>query len=66
MIDGIRAVLNFWFAPSSKAHWFEPSPGFDRAVAEQLGEPHRRAASGDLEKWQSCAEGCLALCILLD
>ena len=66
MIDGIREVLDFWFAPSSKAHWFEPSEAFDRAVAERLGELHRRAASGDLENWRSCAEGCLALCILLD
>jgi uncharacterized protein (DUF924 family) len=64
MIDGIREVLDFWFAPSSKAHWFEPSEGFDGAVAEH--ELHLRAASGDLENWQSCAPGCLALCILLD
>jgi uncharacterized protein (DUF924 family) len=66
MIDGIREVLDFWFAPSAKAHWFEPSEAFDRAVAEHLGNPHRRAASGDLEAWQTCARGCLALCILLD
>jgi uncharacterized protein (DUF924 family) len=66
MIDGIREVLDFWFAPSSKVHWFEPSEAFDRAVAERLGELHRHAASGDLEKWRSCAEGCLASCILLD
>jgi uncharacterized protein (DUF924 family) len=66
MIDAIRVVLDFWFAPSSKAHWFEPSEGFDRAVAGHLGELHLRAASGSLKSWQSCAEGCLALCILLD
>jgi uncharacterized protein (DUF924 family) len=66
MIDAIRDVLDFWFAPSSKAHWFEPSAGFDRVVAEHLGELHLRAASGDLENWQSCADGCLALCLLLD
>jgi uncharacterized protein (DUF924 family) len=66
MIDAIREVLDFWFAPSSKAHWFEPSAAFDRAVAEHLGELHRRAARGALEDWQSCASGCLALCILLD
>jgi uncharacterized protein (DUF924 family) len=66
MIDAIREVLDFWFASSSKAHWFEPSEGFNRAVAERLGELHLRADSGDLENWQSCADGCLALCILLD
>jgi uncharacterized protein (DUF924 family) len=66
MVDAIREVLDFWFAPSSKAHWFEPSEGFDRTVAGHLGELHRRAASGNLKSWQVCAEGCLALCILLD
>jgi len=66
MIDDIREVLDFWFAPSSKAHWFEPSAAFDRSVAARLGDLHRRAASGDLEAWRSSAEGCVALCILLD
>ena len=66
MIDGIREVLDFWFDPSSKAHWFEPSAAFDRAVAARLAELHRRAADGELDAWQSSAEGCVALCILLD
>jgi uncharacterized protein (DUF924 family) len=66
MVDAVREVLDFWFAPSSKAHWFEPSAAFDRALAAQLGDLHRRAAAGDLEHWQSCAQGSLALCILLD
>jgi uncharacterized protein (DUF924 family) len=66
MTDDIGEVLDFWFDPSSKAHWFEPSAAFDQAVAARLGDLHRRAAGGDLEAWQSSAEGCLALCILLD
>jgi uncharacterized protein (DUF924 family) len=66
MTDDIGEVLDFWFDPSSKAHWFEPSAAFDQAVAARLGDLHRRAAGGDLEAWQSSGEGCLALCILLD
>lgn len=66
MIEGIREVLDFWFDPASKAHWFAPDAAFDRAVAARLGDLHRRAADGDLDAWQSSAEGCLALCILLD
>jgi uncharacterized protein (DUF924 family) len=66
MTDSIREVLDFWFNPSSKAHWFEPSAAFDQAVAARLGDLHRRAAGGAFEAWQSSAEGCLALCILLD
>jgi uncharacterized protein (DUF924 family) len=66
MSDGIREVLEFWFDPASQAHWFEPDAAFDRAVAARLGELHRRAAAGELDDWQSSAQGCLALCILLD
>jgi uncharacterized protein (DUF924 family) len=66
MTDDIGEVLDFWFDPSSKAHWFEPSAAFDQAVAARLGDLHRRAAGGHLKAWQSSAEGCLALCILLD
>jgi uncharacterized protein (DUF924 family) len=66
MTDSIREVLDFWFDPSSKAHWFEPSAAFDRAVAARLDDLHRRAAGGAFEAWQSSVEGCLALCILLD
>jgi uncharacterized protein (DUF924 family) len=66
MIDGMREVLDFWFDPSSQAHWFKPSAAFDQVVAARLGDLHRRAADGALEAWQSSALGCLALCILLD
>ena len=66
MTDGIREVLDFWFDPSSKAHWFEPTAAFDRAVAARLGDLHRRSANGELDAWRSSAVGCPALCILLD
>jgi uncharacterized protein (DUF924 family) len=66
MSDGVREVLDFWFDEPSKAHWFKPSAAFDQAVAQRLGDLHERAATGGLDAWQSSAEGCLALCILLD
>ena len=36
MSDGIQAVLDFWFDPACKEHWFEPSAAFDRLVADRL------------------------------
>ena len=66
MIDAMREVLDFWFDEASKPHWFAPDAAFDRAVARRLGALHERAATGALDAWQSSAEGCLALCILLD
>jgi uncharacterized protein (DUF924 family) len=66
MSDEVRAVLDFWFNEDAKSRWFAPSAAFDQAVAEQLGEGHQRAAAGAFDGWQSSAEGCVALCILLD
>ena len=66
MTDGIREALDFWFDEASKTHWFAPNAAFDQAVARRLGALHERAATGALAAWQSSAEGCLALCILLD
>jgi uncharacterized protein (DUF924 family) len=66
MTDEVREVLDFWFDEGSKTHWFAPNAAFDKAVARRLGALHERAATGSVAAWQSSAEGCLALCILLD
>jgi uncharacterized protein (DUF924 family) len=63
---GISEVLGFWFAPERRKHWFEASEAFDAAVRRALGAWHEAAASGRLDHWRESAEGCLALCILLD
>jgi uncharacterized protein (DUF924 family) len=65
-MEEISEVLDFWFAEDSKAHWFEPSAEFDRAVRRRLAKLLARAVTGELDHWQESAEGCLALCILLD
>ncbi|MGH6913606.1 MAG: DUF924 family protein, partial [Geminicoccales bacterium] len=65
-VDAIRDVLDFWFDEASKAHWFAPSPVFDQAVLRRLADLAARAAAGALDSWRATAEGCLALCILLD
>jgi len=65
-VDEIREVLDFWFAEESKAHWFEPSAEFDRAVRRRFAKLLARAVTGELDHWRESADGCLALCILLD
>jgi len=62
-IDGIVA---YWFDESVKPHWFAKSDHFDGEVRQRLLEPHERAAAGALDHWMDEADGCLALCILLD
>ena len=63
---GIAEVLGFWFAHERRKHWFEASEAFDAAVRRVLGPWHEEAAAGRLDDWRQSADGCLALCILLD
>ena len=59
-------VLDFWFDPASKAHWFQSSDAFDEAVRRRLESLYREAAEGGLRAWADSPRGALALCILLD
>ena len=65
-MNDIQDVLAFWFGEESRRHWFQSDPAFDQAVRRRFAELFARAASGELESWETSAEGCLALCILLD
>jgi len=62
----IEEVLEFWFREDVKPLWFDSNPAFDQAIRKQFAELFARAATGELKDWESSAEGCLALCILLD
>jgi len=62
----IADVLEFWFREDVKLLWFESNPAFDQTIRKQFAELFARAATGELKSWENSAEGCLALCILLD
>jgi uncharacterized protein (DUF924 family) len=65
-MQGMQDVLDFWFAEDARRSWFQPDPTFDQAIRQRFAELVVRAAAGELEIWETSAEGCLALCILLD
>ena len=65
-MDGIQEVLEFWFDDDVKASWFHPSPALDQTIRKRFAELYARAATAELKSWEASAEGCLALCILLD
>ena len=65
-MDEMREVLDFWFAEDTRALWFAPAPDFDQAIRARFGQTFARAAAGELKRWEEEAEGCLALCLLLD
>ncbi len=64
--DDIATVLEFWFGPGMKERWFKKDPAFDAEVRARLGVLQERAAAGEFGAWPGCAEGCLALIVLLD
>jgi uncharacterized protein (DUF924 family) len=59
-------VLSFWFAPGLEERWFKKDVRFDEEVRQHLEDAHRAAATGAFDTWRDTAEGCLALCVLLD
>lgn len=65
MIDP-RTVLDFWYAPRSKAVWFEKDAAFDEDIRARFGAAIHAAQSGAFEDWRTTPMGTLALLILLD
>ncbi len=65
-MDGIQEILEFWFDDDVKASWFHASPALDQTIRKRFAELYARAATAELKSWEGSAEGCLALCILLD
>ncbi len=59
-------VLDFWFEEIDPTLWFARDDGFDRLVRSRLGTAASLAAVGGLDTWRETANGCLALCLLLD
>ncbi len=59
-------ILGFWFSNHAMARWFSDDKAFDAEI-ENLFEPlFEGAVKGALSIWEECADGCLALVILLD
>lgn len=65
-MEGIQQVLDFWFSDAARERWFDATPDFDQTVRKRFAELFALAATGSLKEWEGSAEGCLALCILLD
>lgn len=60
------AILDFWYTPPMSEHWFSSTPEIDESIHTQFADTWEQAAQGKLGDWQNSAEGCLALCIILD
>jgi uncharacterized protein (DUF924 family) len=58
-------VITFWFDAGPK-RWFEKDAEFDAEIIRRFTPTYQAAAAGALADWESTAESCLALLIVLD
>lgn len=62
----IQAILDFWFSPPMSEHWFNSTAEIDAEIRDKYQATWQKAVAGELDAWRESAEGCLALCIVLD
>jgi len=62
----VADILRFAFDDGPSSRWFRKDPDFDAAVRARLGAHYEAAAAGARDRWMESAEGCLALCFVLD
>lgn len=61
-----QTLLDFWYAPEMRPHWFNSTPEIDRDIRQRFEGLWQRAAAGELDDWIEQADGALALIIVLD
>ncbi len=59
-------LLDFWFSPPMNKHWFNATPQLDQQIRNRFEALWESAQRGEKDHWKDTAEGCLALCIVLD
>ena len=66
MIDSQDHVLTFWFEETTPPQWFQVNPDFDTLIKERFLDIYEKGRAGILDDWRQDADGCLALCLVLD
>ncbi|MBI4031037.1 MAG: DUF924 domain-containing protein, partial [Proteobacteria bacterium] len=64
--DSRHDILHFWFEETDPSLWFQHNDAFDTLVRERYLLAHEMARDGLCDTWKNNAEGCLALCLLLN
>lgn len=66
MRDSRHEIIHFWFHETEAPLWFQINESFDAQVRGRFHVPYTLARDGLCENWKNDAEGCLALCLLLN
>lgn len=59
-------IIDYWFSKEISQYWFSSTPTIDAEMKQKFNDLWESAQQGKLDAWQESAEGCLALCIILD
>lgn len=59
-------IISFWFSSPMNQHWFSSTDAIDEQIRNDYEDVWKAASRGELDNWQSSAEGCLTLAIVLD
>ncbi|MEJ2360035.1 MAG: DUF924 domain-containing protein [Gammaproteobacteria bacterium] len=65
-IVSARELIDFWFSERVAKFWFNSTPAFDDELRAHFADTYAAACRGELDDWQTSAEGALALVILFD
>jgi uncharacterized protein (DUF924 family) len=66
MKDTKSAIIHFWFEETAPQQWFQVNSDFDDIIKQRYSDSYELAASGACSDWKIDANGCLALCLVLD
>lgn len=66
MNNQINNVLDFWYSDRISKQWFASTPELDAEIRQKFETLWQEAADNQHDDWMQSAEGCLALCIVLD
>ncbi len=66
MRDTKQEIIHFWFEETAPQQWFQKNSDFDDQIRDRFLVTYEMARDGLCDGWNRDAEGCLALCILLD
>lgn len=61
-----QTVLDFWLSEIDESQWYQSTPELDALITSRFLDARNQAKDGKLKSWQECAEGSLALLLLLD
>ncbi len=66
MKDSQREILDFWFIETTPPQWFQKNDIFDDMIRDRFTSAYDMAKAGLCDAWMKDADGCLALCLVLD